>query len=168
MKKILQIMIIYLARNSLDLDIKYKTKLSFKIIPHPELCKRNIFSFYRYLWFYFYVYSSLLIISSSQYLQIKFKKKGIEIHLALNYFIPFKNDYTVYDIKKNSHDYVISTSLNSAFIDSVSSKININKYKILGFPRMITSKNLGIKKFILETINAPLIPKKLILYAPYS
>lgn len=90
-------------------------------------------SFRKIIRLIYFAYRSKLILSTSPLIPYKFKHKN-QIHIALNYYSPFKSDLK-WKLAANSIDYVISASSLSSYIDSQTSSIPINQYKVLGFPR---------------------------------
>ena len=95
--------------------------------------EKNIRSPRKIISLIYFAFQSKLILSTSPLMPYKFKHSK-QIHIALNYYSPFKSDIK-WKLQSNSIDYVISTSMFASYIDSQTSSIPINQYKILGFPR---------------------------------
>lgn len=95
--------------------------------------EKNIRSPQKIISLIYFAFQSKLILSTSPLMPYKFKHSK-QIHIALNYYSPFKSDIK-WKLQSNSIDYVVSTSMFASYIDSQTSSIPINQYKILGFPR---------------------------------
>ena len=95
--------------------------------------EKNIRSPRKIISLIYFAFQSKLILSTSPLMPYKFKHSK-QIHIALNYYSPFKSDIK-WKLQSNSIDYVVSTSMFASYIDSQTSSIPINQYKILGFPR---------------------------------
>lgn len=95
--------------------------------------EKNIRSPQKIISLIYFAFQSKLILSTSPLVPYKFKHSK-QIHIALNYYSPFKSDIK-WKLNSNSIDYVISTSMFASYIDSQTSSLPINQYKILGFPR---------------------------------
>ena len=95
--------------------------------------EKNIQSLKKTISLIYFAFQSKLILSTSPLIPYKLKHNN-QIHIALNYYSPFKSDIK-WKLESNSIDYVVSTSMFASYIDSQTSSIPINQYKILGFPR---------------------------------
>ena len=95
--------------------------------------EKNIQSLQKTISLVYFAFQSKLILSTSPLIPYQLKHNK-QIHIALNYYSPFKSDIK-WKLESNSIDYVVSTSMFASYIDSQTSSIPINQYKILGFPR---------------------------------
>ena len=110
--------------------------------------------------------SSKYILSSSSLEPLPFKRSR-QLHIVANYFNPFKSDLSDYDIIHPTADYVFTTSLISAHIDSSSSSISVKNYIVTGFPR---NDYLIAPRFsrsdLLKNLGLNLDFKQIIVFAP--
>ena len=115
--------------------------------------------------YYWLLFKAGTILSSDVFFRFLFKIKK-QIYFSLNYFTPFKLDRLIVD-SRTTVDYVAATSLLASQITSTSSKVPIDNFRILGFPRndYIINPRFS-KKELLEMIEPRTNVNKIITYTP--
>ena len=122
------VLITYNTNNNAQTFLK-SINYNVKLLVHYKV-SRSLLDFLQY---YYFFASSRFIISTSPLVQFDYKLSS-QIHIALNYYSPFKNDMYL-KLNKNSINFAITTSKIASLIDSQVSSLSIEKYIPIGFPR---------------------------------
>lgn len=111
-----------------------RTRASVEVVGIPSYIETKIWYFFL-AWFRYYkaIYRSTVIVTSSPLEPIKLLFPA-QIHIAANYYIPFKSDIK-WKVEKSSISFVITTGELPAVIDSKVSAVPLNQYIPLGFAR---------------------------------
>ena len=153
-------------KNELEYIYKLNPKVKITIIEHYNTSMEFKAKIALMLKFIYYQSFSKLVLTVSP-LEPLFFSPNTQIHIALNYYSPFKKDSPII-LKKNTVNYVITTSKIAALIDSQASLVPAKNYKILGFPRNdYLIKPKYDRSTVFEYLNLNFsIKYKIILYTP--
>lgn len=153
---------VFLELNTLVNKFKYPSRI--KVLNKYDFSGNFFVAILQLIKYFYLLSSSNIILSSSPLIQLPYKSSQ-QVHVALNYYSPFKSD-SLWSLSSNSIDYVIAASDIAAKTDSQVSKIPLNRYKILGFPRNDhILRPRFTKREVFRALNIP-IKSQLLVFAP--
>jgi len=150
--------------NELEYFKKTTPRVNLKIITHYKAIQKIKDKAVSFVKYFYYLCSSKVILTVSPLEPLMYKNKR-QVHIALNYYSPFKSDEHL-TLDENTVDYVITTSKISALIDSQVSKVPVKNYQILGFPRNDYILNPRFSRREVLNLYGLDVEKKILLYTP--